>query len=249
MTLEQIVLNVCTYGAAKPEHIKDIHVDTFLPYVRDFLVMLENVFGKDWPADTPKGHDPYRKIYVHGWSFSFKALSRAYHRTRINELGPLADAIEADTLDAMHTDTEQEWKARAKKLAHEDANRNKEDKKYVPPIKPQEFQKRLAQVDWVRHRKHWVAITGFTRNADDGSANTKVLANGTTVIKAKAPSQQEVIVGIEGKLLGSDWDRSQRQMAELATQERRLDIEEPGPLVASQVVGRPGGAYTEEPGG
>jgi hypothetical protein len=206
-TLEQIVLNVCTHGSAKGEHMKDIHVDTFTPYVRDFLLMLEKVFASDWPAETPKGQDPYRKLYVHGWSFCFKALARAYHRTRIDELGPLADALQADSLEALDVDTEKDWKERAQKLAAEDQARPKKERRYEPPITPTSFERRLMQVDWVRHRKHWVEITSFTRDSDNGRPNTKRLADGTEVVKAKAPTQQEVIAGIEGTLLGPDWKK------------------------------------------
>jgi hypothetical protein len=70
----------------------------------------------------------------------------------------------------------------------------------------------LGQVfrrDRVRHRKHWVDITGFTRNATDGKPNTKTLADGTIVVKAKAPTQKEVIC-IEGTLLGPDWKKLTR---------------------------------------
>jgi hypothetical protein len=198
-TLEQIVLNVCTHGVARPEHIKDIHAATFTPVVRDFLLMLERVFGAQWPSKTPEGEDPYRAIYVHGWSFCFKALARAYFRTRIDELGPLADAIRADSIESMETDTEILWKQRADKLAHQDQNRPKIERHYVPPIKPAAFERRLGKVDWIRHRKHWVDITQYTRNPEDGSPRKKTLADGKKVVKTKAPVQQEVITGVEGR--------------------------------------------------
>jgi hypothetical protein len=204
-TLEQVVVNACTYGAARPEHIKDAHVDTYLPIVRDFLLMLERVFGKQWPKDTPEGKDQYRKIYVHGWSFAFKALARAYYRSRINELGPLADAMRTTDLDTVSTDTAGAWHKRAKHLADDDAKLPADKRKYKPPISSKQLESRLREIDWVRHRKHWVDITQFTRNSETGKPRTKVLADGTEVIKAKAPTQKEVIVGIEGTILGPDW--------------------------------------------
>lgn len=204
-TMESIVINVLTHGDAKPEHIKDIHVDTYLPIVKDFLLLLERVFASDWPEHTPPGGDPYRRIYVHGWSFSFKALSRAYHRARIDELGPLADAMRKGGPVGEDPDTKAAWKARAAKLAKEDAKRDPADRKYVPPIDPQEFEDRLNQIDWIRHRKHWVKFTGYTFDANTGEAKTKQLASGKVVIKSKAPVQQEVISGVEGTILGPNW--------------------------------------------
>jgi hypothetical protein len=206
-TLEQIVVNVCTHGRMKPEHFKDMHVAAYLPAVRDFMQMLERVFGEQWPEDTPEGGDAYRKIYVHGWSFSFKALSRAYYRTRIGELGPLADAMLSDDLNTVEDDTEQAWKARAQKLAEDDAARDPNNRKYVAPIDSKTLEERLTKIDWVRHRKHWVDLTGFGRKSTDGKPNTKFLASGEKVIRAKAPTQQEVISGIEGTLLSADWTK------------------------------------------
>ena len=207
-TLEQVVLNACTYGKAKPEHIKDIHVQTYLPIVRDFLGMLERVFGSSWPENTPAGQDSYRKLYVHGWSFAFKALARAYFRTHIDELGPLADALRVDDLDTVDADSEADWKKRAAALAEADKKKPEgQPEECVPPITPAEFEKRLSEIDWVRHRKHWVDITGFTRNGSDGKPNIETLADGTQVIRAKAPTQREVISGIEGTILGSDWTK------------------------------------------
>lgn len=204
-TLEQVVVNACTYGAARPEHIKDAHVDTYLPVVRDFLLMLERVFASQWPKDTPKGKDQYRKLYVHGWSFAFKALARVYFRTRIDELGPFADALRTPDLDAMSTDTAGAWHKRAKKLADQDAKQPASKRKYKPAIARKELESRLRDIDWIRHRKHWVDITGFTRDAETGKPRTKVLSDGTEVIKAKAPTQREVILGIEGTILGPNW--------------------------------------------
>ncbi|MDQ3933701.1 MAG: hypothetical protein M3340_03625 [Actinomycetota bacterium] len=204
-TLEQVVLNACTYGTRRPEHIKDMHVDTYLPVVRDFLGLLERVFGSQWPKDTPPGADQYRKIYVHGWSFAFKALARAYYRTRIDELGPLAEAMRRDDLDTVSTDNANAWRKRADRLAAADAKRPAGERRFTPPISTKQFEHRLRRIDWVRHRKHWVDLTHFTRDATTGKPNVKTLADGTIVIKAKAPTQKEVIAGIEGTILGPDW--------------------------------------------
>jgi hypothetical protein len=204
-TLEQVILNACTYGTRRPEHIKDMHVDTYLPVVRDFLQLLERVFGSHWPKDTPQGADQYRKVYVHGWSFAFKALARTYYRTRVDELGPLAEAMRLDDLDTVSTDTANAWRERAAKVAAADTQRPAGERKYKPPISTKQLEDRLRKIDWVRHRKHWVDLTGFTRDAETGKPRTKALANGQEVIKAKAPTQKEVISGIEGTILGPDW--------------------------------------------
>lgn len=208
-TVEQVVLYACTYGVARAEHLKDMHVDTYLPIVHDFLAMLERLFGDQWPENTPDGSDPYRAIFVHGWSFCFKALARAYYRARIDELGPLADALKVDDLDAIDQDSSELWAQRAQELAENDAQLPAAERKYAPPITVDELERRLKAIDWVRHRKHWVDITGFTRNVKDGKPNTKVLADKTEVVEAKAPTQKEVIAGIEGTILGPDWSKLQ----------------------------------------
>lgn len=204
-TMENIVMNVCTDGAAKPEHVKTYHVDTFMPFVKDFVNLLLACFKEQWKEKTEPGDDPFRAIYVHGWSFSFKALSKAYFRTRINEIGPLADAMRNNIdLTTEEPDTEEAWKARAAELLAKDLQKPEESQKYVPTVTAVEFEKRLKAIDWVRHRKHWVDITGFTRDKD-GDPNTKTLKNGTVVVKTKAPTQAEVITGMIGKILGPKW--------------------------------------------
>lgn len=167
---------------------------------------LERVFGKTaWPKHTPPDSDPYRRIYMHGWSFMFKALANTYHRTRIAELGPLADALRKSGPIDDDPDTETAWKARAAELPAEDARVEAKDRKYEPPIDPTELENRLKKTDWIRHRKHWVEITGYTRDPDTGAPKTKTLASGEIVITSKAPVQQEVIRGVEGKILGPNW--------------------------------------------
>ncbi len=72
-----MILNLVTGGGRKPEHIKHHHVDTFLGCAKDFLQMLGETFGAQWPTKTAKDEDTYRRLYVHGWPFALKALAIA----------------------------------------------------------------------------------------------------------------------------------------------------------------------------
>jgi hypothetical protein len=121
--------------------------------------------------------------------------------------GLLADAIKVDDVDSMTTDTTKARRDRAAKLKAKDDELPATKRKYRAPITTKELERRFRKIDRVRHRKHWVDITGFTRNTDNGKANTKTVADGTIVIKAKAPTQKEVIAGIEGTIIGTDWDK------------------------------------------
>ena len=71
-----------------------------------------------------------------------------------------------------------------------------------PSAHPEEFEERLSKIDWIRTASAGSDITGFTRNSKAGQVNTKTLKNGEIVVKAKAPTQMEVINCMAGKILG-----------------------------------------------
>jgi hypothetical protein len=160
-TMEQMLLNIIADGKYKPEIFKHYHVEHFVPYTREFILLLESLFAKDWVENTPKGQDTFRRLYVHGWPFALKAIASAYHRARIDELGPLAAALSArdvgKSLDAAFKDT----------LASERASLDKPK----PPITYEELKSRLQKIDWLRYRKHWIELTG-AKMKDDGKKRT-----------------------------------------------------------------------------
>ena len=82
-------------GKYKPESFKHFHIEHLIKYCREFIELLDSVFAKDWVEKTPPNQDPFRRLYVHGWPFAVKAIAAAYHRSRIDELGPLAAALGA----------------------------------------------------------------------------------------------------------------------------------------------------------
>jgi hypothetical protein len=202
-TLEQMLLNVISHGTKKPEHIKHHHVKAFLPYAKDFLKMLDGVFGSYWPKETPDGSDPYRRLYVHGWPFALKAIALAYHQARVDQLGPLADAI-AEPKDREMTvvDTEKDFLERAKEKLKE--AKTKDVNPYVAQLSPDKLKDRLSKIDWHRQRKHWVVITSVAVD-QDGAKKTRTLKDGSVVVQPLAPNTKAVISAVEKKILSKGW--------------------------------------------
>ena len=208
-TMEQILLNVVSGGVRKPEHFKHHYVPYFLPYTRDFIEMLEELFGEKWPKDSA-AQDPFRRIYVHGWPFALKAVALAYHRTRIDELGPLAAAIntENDIHDASKT-VDEKFEIQVAKRREDWAKRQEtekdKDKASQSHISYTDLRDRLKMIDWVRYRRHWVALTGY-RVAKDGSKKT-FTPKGTTEPKVVALAQNTaaVIDAVANKILSPTW--------------------------------------------
>jgi hypothetical protein len=196
-TMEQIFLNVISGGTKKPEHIKHYHVPQLLPYCREFLTMLDELFAKDWPIVTPSGKDPFRKLYVHGWPFCLKALALAYHESRIDELGPLNEAIgkEGEDHDANKTIGEK-YRARVENI--------KTVWTQQPSVTFDELKDRLRQIDWLRYRKHWIAITGCPLK--DGKKKTfKLKSNGELKVVAYAQNTAATIGAVKDKILSKSW--------------------------------------------
>ncbi len=190
-TMEQILLNGITGGKRKPEHLKQYHVETFLPYAQGILKLLENVFGDKWPETTPEGQDTYRRLYVHGWAFALKAIALAYYRVRRVELEPLNDAI---TADEAHMTKEESF-------LH--AISNPTSKVSPSPVSLSEFEERLRTIDWLRYRKHWTAITGISEKG--GKPIPQTLKDGSVVVKAQAPNTAAVIGKVADLLVSDNW--------------------------------------------
>ena len=198
-TLEQVCLSVISGGNAKAEHIKGYHVASLSGFANDFFKMLDRVFGKEWPEETPDGGDPYRRRYVHGWPFALKAIALAYHESRINEIAPLSEAIKVqDSVDPVE-ETEATYLKRvnSKKAAWAS--------KPVPAVTAGELEDRLKKVDWYRTRKHWIDITGYPITAE-GTPKMKKLADGTEVVVGNAPNTAAVISAVKTKLMSGSWN-------------------------------------------
>ena len=149
-----------------------------------------------WSAPEPvlaKDEDTYRRLYVHGWAFALKALALAYYRVRIDQIGPLAAAIGADA-GAGKT---------AEEAFKEAAVENLENWEETSPMTLAEFKERLEKIDWVRHRKHWIDITGYSEK--DGSPRTFELKSGETVVVAQSPNTKAVISRVTDRILSDSW--------------------------------------------
>ncbi|ONN70632.1 hypothetical protein [Pseudomonas oryzihabitans] len=193
-TMEQMILNVVSYGRVKPENFKHFHVPTFQPFVRDFLQMLDRLFKDKWLENTPPDSDPFRRIYVHGWAFALKAIALAYHKSRIHELGPLSAAI---------------GKADAGKpvdLAyHEQVAVLKSKSVDIPKVTAAELEERLSKIKWERYRKHWISLTGAKMK--DGKIRRAPLKSQGNELKAVGQAQNTayIIKAVEEKILSSNW--------------------------------------------
>jgi hypothetical protein len=198
-TMDQMLLNVISRGARKEEQIKLYHVDHLLPYCREFLGLLEKEFGAAWVDPTPKGSEAYRIIYVHGWAFVLKALAIVYFDSRRDVLAPVAAAIAAGSGDEHRTADESEKLFLQRIEAHE-------------PIEPvlsfAEFSKRIHEIDWLRYRKHWIALTGYKviRNGDKKTREIKDGAGGKrTIVDGKAQNTAAIISTVVNKIESARW--------------------------------------------
>jgi hypothetical protein len=194
-TMEQMLLLAISDGKYRPEVFKRYHVEHFVPYARDFILLLESLFAKEWVENTPKGQDTFRRLYVHGWPFALKAIASAYHRARIDELAPLATALGArdvgKSLETAFKDT----------LAGERASLEKPK----PPITYEELKSRLQQIDWLRYRKHWIELTG-AKMKDDGKKRTfRLRSTGEEKIAGQAQNTKLIIDAVRRKILSDNW--------------------------------------------
>ncbi|GAA4243224.1 DNA sulfur modification protein DndB [Dactylosporangium darangshiense] len=200
-TMEQMLLNVVSRGSRKPEHIKHYHVDVFLPYCREFIMLLQDVFGPEWLPDTPRGQEPFRRIYIHGWAFALKALALAYYDCRKDKLSALAGAIAANPREEHATvaEAEQAYREKADALEFE-----------KPRIPYSEFNDRIRVIEWRRYRKHWIDITGYKVDSH-GKKKTRVIKDpsspdGTrTIVEGKAENTAATINSVVNKILSDNW--------------------------------------------
>jgi len=196
-TIEQMLLNAAAGGRFKPEHIKHYEVDTLLPFLKDFLSMLDRLFSADWPEKTPEDGEPFRRIWLHGWAFALKAIALAYYDSRKHELAPICDAI-AGSLKDEHQSPEE---ARAAFLEAVDAAPGGP----APDITRAELEERLAAIDWHRYRQHWIDITGAKVDRKTSSVKRRTLKSGEVVIEGKAENTPTTIANVRTKILSDSW--------------------------------------------
>jgi uncharacterized protein YfeS len=200
-TMEQVLLGVMTRGNRKPEHIKHYHVDHFAPYCREFLLLLQDSFGEQWPQETPKDREPFRRIYVHGWAFALKALALAYYECNRDKLGPLAGAI-GNPKDE-HATPEEAEQAYLDRVAHIDPE--------PPRISPDEFKERLQAIDWHRYREHWVSLLGHKVDKD-GRTKTREIKDPSApggkrlIVESQAQNTAGTINIVVNKILSDGWE-------------------------------------------
>ncbi|MFJ5883559.1 DNA sulfur modification protein DndB [Kitasatospora cineracea] len=193
-TLEQMLLNVISHGNRKREHIKHHHIETVLPYCREFLLLLEGQFGGIW-NDT-KQPDTYRRLYVHGWAFALKALALAYNQVRRDQLGPIMDAMQKET--ATGDDTTDQLVKRFTKIVGEQSA-------HTPAMPFDEFEHRLSAIDWRRDRQHWIRITGCLQEKNGTKKTVTLKSTGERVVAAAASNTPAHISQVENKILSNTW--------------------------------------------
>lgn len=198
-TLDQMLLNVIARGSKKAEQIKHYHVEPLLPFCREFIELLQELFGDKWLDPTPKDSEPYRRLYIHGWAFALKAIAITYHDSRRDKIVPLASPIGTMSRDEHTTadEAKQAYLAATKTIDSQD-----------PVVSFDELKSRLEAIDWLRYRKHWIAITG-SKLTRDGQAKTRTIKDGTpqgkVVVEGKAENTAATISSVVNKILSATW--------------------------------------------
>lgn len=192
-TTDQMLLNIVSGGTLKSEQFKHHHIPYFKAYARDFFELLENSFGDKWKK-KPYKDDTFRRLYIHGWAFALKAIALAYYKSMINEIGPLSDAIQRNKIPGKNVEE-------SFKINVEDA-KNEWAKKSCVPL--DNLKERLNKIDWMRHRKHWIAITGCSYK--DDKKKTYKLKNGEIVVVPRAQNNPTFINRTCDKILSNNWE-------------------------------------------
>lgn len=195
-TMEQVLLSIIAgEKAIKPERFKHAHVDAFLPYAIEFFQLMDTLFAAKWKAAPDKNEDTYRRLYTHGWAFTQKAIARAYHMARIDELGPLYQSIGAKSGGATTLEAFNQAVTHAKLSSTS-----------TPPITLDELKSRLQQIDWRRYRAHWIKLTtcGLDKT---GKKRIFTLKDGTKQVVAKATNTNATINAVTSLILSKGWTK------------------------------------------
>ncbi|GAA2732892.1 hypothetical protein [Actinocorallia aurantiaca] len=200
-TMDQMLLGVICRNTKKPEQIKHYHIDRFVPYCREFLLMLQETFGEKWADPTPKNHEPYRRLYIHGWAFAQKAIAVAYHDAMRHKLVPLGASL---GVSSDHSTPDEVLKM------DEELVEAAKEKAPEPKITLTDLKYRLTKIDWLRYRKHWIAVTGHkldktgkkkTREIKDGTEGGKKL-----IVEGQAQNTAATIGFLYNKIMSDSWE-------------------------------------------
>lgn len=200
-TMDQILLNVICKGNKKPEQIKHHHVERFVPFCRELLEIMEETFGNEWAHPTPKSHEPYRRLYVHGWAFAQKAIALAYHEAMSDQLVPLGAGL---GLPSEHSTPDEASKADAARVQAAQENPP------MPTISLPELKHRLRKIDWFRYRKHWIDITGH-KVTKEGKPKTREIKVGMEdqrklIVEGQAQNTAASIHTVLNKIITPGWE-------------------------------------------
>lgn len=196
-TMEQMLMGAISDLSDKPEIVKHFHVPYFAPFTKEFLGLLDEVFASQWLEKTPADSDPFRRLYVHGWPFALKAIAAAYHITRIEQLGPLSQALHAHSAGQ---GLEEAFLARLS------------DVKQSPPPLPKQFisfeelRDRLKKIDWLRYRKHWVNVTGKKVGKNGKPKKYKLRSEPEEKVEGQAQNTRTVISMVRDIILSNKWE-------------------------------------------
>lgn len=193
-TMEQMLLGVISDDSEKPETVKHYHVPYLLPYTKEFLQLLDEVFAHQWLEKSGSG-DPFRKLYVHGWPFALKAIASAYHASRLTELTPLSRALRAQNA--------------GKGLEQAFLDQLEDEKGATPPkqvITFEELKERLKKIDWLRYRKHWIKLTGAKLGKDGKNKTYKLKSESEEKVEGQAQNTRTVIAIVRDKILSNSWE-------------------------------------------
>jgi len=199
-TMEQMLLNAVTGGRLKPEQLKHFHVDTLLPYAQEFLQMLDDLFAEHWPESSAR-QDTFRRLYVHGWPFALKAIALAYFESRSDELGPRAAAVAARDPSRPQEEVFRE------RLEQELVDADK-----IPEVPLDELKRRLAAIDWLRYRKHWVDLTGAKIGKDGKRKTFRLKSTGEEKVQGQAQNTAYIINAVKNKILSATWEELTSQV-------------------------------------
>lgn len=213
-TMEQMLLAVMTRGTKRAEHLKHYHIERFEPFCQEFLKLVQDSFAAQWPIETPKDQEAFRRIYVHGWAFALKALAIAYHDSRRDKLGPLVAAMSAVAKDEHATIDEA-------KRDYDEAVALAEQSAEPPRIEFVELRRRIQEIDWHRYRKHWIALTNYKRD-NNGRKKVREIKDPENpgakklIVDAQAQNTPASIATVVNKILSDSWqDLCSHEDAEL----------------------------------
>lgn len=192
-TFEQM-LSIALTGPSslKPEKFKAHHIEVLKPYAEEFVRMLTDVFSSFWKSPTNPGEDAYRRLYVIGWPFALKGIALAYYYSRIRDLEPIRTAM-LEPIPANEVAADFFKRVITRVPAPNEV------------ISFEELKARLTQINWIKHKKHWATITGYSENAD-GSKKTWNLKQYGEVVKTLNQNQAVLVAKVGNKIVGPKWE-------------------------------------------